>query len=68
MDVRNVYLGITRRADRPDHLTLRHAVVGSYGHRAQMEQRDCVAIRGPDRDRASVPGQPAGEGDASARR
>jgi hypothetical protein len=68
MDVRNVYLGITRRADRPHRLTLGHAVVGRYCDRAQMEQRDGVAIRCPDRDRASVPRQPAGEGDASARR
>jgi hypothetical protein len=66
MDVRHVNLGIARRADRSDRLALRHTVFGSYSDRAEMEQRDRVIVRGPDRHRAPVARQPAGEGDATA--
>jgi hypothetical protein len=68
MDVRHVNLGIARRADRSDRLALRHTVFRSYGDRAEMEQRDRVIVRGPDRHRAPVARQPAGEGDAPAGR
>lgn len=68
MDVRHVYLSIARRADRSDRLALGHTVVRSYGDRAEMEQCDGVIVRGPDRHRAPVARQPAGERDAAAGR
>jgi hypothetical protein len=67
MDVRHVDLRVTGRADRPDRLALGHAVVCGNGDRAEMEQRDGVIVRSPDRHRASVSGQPAGERDAPTR-
>jgi hypothetical protein len=61
VDVRNVHLHVTRRPNRPDRLGLGDAVAGTHGDRAEMEQRDGIAVQCPDRHRAAVPGQPAGE-------
>jgi hypothetical protein len=63
MDVRHVHLRIAGRADRADGLALGGSVAVADQDRAQMEKRDRVAVGRPDRDRAPVRRQPAGEGD-----
>jgi hypothetical protein len=61
VDIRNVHLHVARRTDRPDRLGLGDAVADAHRDRPQMEQRDGIAVRRPDRHGAAVPGQPAGE-------
>jgi hypothetical protein len=61
VDVRNVDLHVARRPDRSDRLGLGDAVAGAHCDRSEMEQRDRIAVRCPDRHGAAVPGQPAGE-------
>lgn len=61
VDVRNVHLYVARRPDRSDRLGLGDSVAGAHRDRSEVEQRDGIAVRCPDRHGAAVPGQPAGE-------
>lgn len=68
MDVRHCVLGIARGADRPNAFAFDDAVVRADQDRAEMEKRDGVAVGCPDRHRAAVCRQQAGEGDPPASR
>jgi hypothetical protein len=59
--VRDVELGVTRRAHGPQCLTLRDAFICGDDDRPEMEQGDSESVGGPDRDRQPVGRQPAGE-------
>ena len=66
MDVRGSAI-VRRRRDRADRLGLAHNSVLGNSDRAQPDERDGVAIRGSDRDRAPVPGYGTGERDRAGR-
>ena len=68
VDVRRTVLRVPGRPDRPDPLAFGDAVVGADQDRAQMEQRDGVAVGCPDRHRLAMRGQPPRERDSSAGR
>ena len=61
MDIRHLHLRLAGRPDGADGLALGDPVAGRDQDLAEMEQCDRVAVRRPDRDRAAVDGQPAGE-------
>ena len=63
-------LGDAARADRPDRAALGDSPPRADDDRAEMQQRDRVAVRRLDRDRLARPRHGAGEGDdpAPARR
>jgi hypothetical protein len=66
VDIRHVDLGIARRPDRRDGLALGDAVIGGDRQRPEVEERDRVPVRGFDRHRATVDGEPACEGHAAS--
>jgi hypothetical protein len=61
-------LGVAGGPDRADAFTLRDIVVLTDQDRAQMEERDGVAVGCPDRHCLSVRRQPTREGNASVGR
>ena len=65
--VRNVDLRFARRADQANGLAFGHAVTHRDRDRAEMEERDREAVGRPDRHRAAVDRQRAGEGHAPFR-
>ena len=66
MDVRDGELRLARRADRADHGALRDRRAALDGDRAEVDERDGVAVVGPNRDRVAVRGQDPGERDGAA--
>ena len=56
-------LGVTRPAERPDRIALIDRRAPSDPQRAEVDERDGVAVGGTDRDRASTPGDRSREGD-----
>jgi hypothetical protein len=65
--VRLVDLRLARRADQAHGLPFGHAVTRRDRDRAEMEERDREAVGRPDRHRAPVDRQRAGEGHAPSR-
>jgi hypothetical protein len=59
MNVRHLVLRIAGRADRADCLALGNSVAGRDHDRAQVEERDRVAVLRPDRHGPAVGRQPA---------
>jgi hypothetical protein len=68
VDVGNIVLGVARGPDRSNRFAFRDAVVGADENRAEMEERDGVALGRPDRHRATVGWQRAGKSDLSPSR
>jgi hypothetical protein len=68
VDVGNIVLGVARGPDRSNRFAFRDAVGGADEHRAEMQERDGVAVGRPDRHRATVRWQRAGKGDLSPSR
>jgi hypothetical protein len=68
MDVRLVVLGVAARADRPEGRALRDGGLRSDLERAEVEERDRVAVGGLHRHGSTSAGDRAGEGDDSGGR
>jgi hypothetical protein len=68
MDVRLVVLGVAARADRPEGCALRDGRLRSDLERAEVEERDRVAVGGLHRHGSTSARDRAGEGDDSGGR
>jgi len=67
VDVRPLDLGRAARADRADRVTLGDRRALGDVERAEMRQRDVVAVAGEDRQRPPARGDGSREGDGAAR-
>lgn len=61
-------LGLTARSDDPDDVSLGDLLIPSHTHGPELQERDRVAVRRPDGDRAAARRHGAGKGDPSAGR
>jgi hypothetical protein len=68
VDVRVGAFGLSAWADRPHDLSLRDCGPRSDRNRPEVDERDRVAVLGPDRQAATFSRQLAGEGDDAGRR
>jgi hypothetical protein len=68
MDVWNGPFGVPGRAERADRRSFGDRRIARDRDRAEMDERDGVAVRSPDRDREAVSRHRAGERDAASAR
>ena len=68
MDVGRARDGVLARPDLADDVALRDRAAARDGGRAELEQRDRVAVGGQDRERAAAVGHRADEGDGAGGR
>jgi hypothetical protein len=68
MDVGLGVLGGAARPDRPEGRALRDGLLGSHAERAEVDERDRVAVGRLHRDGSASAGNRAGEADDSCRR
>jgi hypothetical protein len=61
-------LGLTARSGDADDVSLGDILIPSHTHGAELQERDRVAVRRPDGDRAPTRRHGAGKGDPSAGR